>query len=161
MLFTLELPDTRAFEQPTEQPLWNPTPEQLERIRVAQTLEEAAAARDRAVEELRKHADFYWTVQYETEYGHIQDQYEQVVRSVLPGLYPTVQVAPGLRTSGWDTIDEAARQAIAQGAAASADADRSGLARQLSTALGRPLDGLRLAVTGPVACSAGANRPVR
>jgi len=66
-----------------------------------------------------------------------------------------------LRTSGFDSVDEAVRRAIAEAYAASAAAEQAVIARQLSSAFGRPVDMQRLAATGPMACSAGANRPVR
>jgi hypothetical protein len=161
MLFILEPPEAGRFEQPTQPWRSELTAEQAEKVRVAHVLEEAAAARDREVEALRKRANSLWTIQYEYEFAHIQDEYEQAVRSVLPDLYPSAQVAPGLRTSGFDSVDEAVRRAIGEASAASAAAEQAGIARQLSSAFGRPLDMQKLAVTGPMACSAGANRPVR
>jgi hypothetical protein len=155
-LFILE-PSASPFDPLTQQPLTDPSPDQIEKAKVAHTLEEAAATRDREFEALRKRVGTLWTIQYETEFARIQDEYERVVRSILPGLYPPVQVAPGLRTSGSDSLNEAVRQALAESDAANAAADRARLARQLFSEVSRTRE-QRLAAAGPVACSAGTSR---
>jgi hypothetical protein len=162
VLFILQPSGASPLDQLlTQQPLPEPSAEQVEKSRVAQILREAAAARDREVEALRRRADTLWTVQYELEFARIQDEYERVVRSVLPGLYPTEQIAAGQRTSGWDDVNAAVWRALAEGDAATAAADRTGAARQLSGTLSGLRDIQRLAAVGPMACSGGANRTGR
>ena len=92
-----------------------PTAEQLESVRVAQLLKDAIAERNRRIVDLQSHSTTMWTVQYETLRQQIDSDYEEAVRSVLPGLHPRAQVAPGWPTSTPDEVAAAVRAAIADG----------------------------------------------
>src|SRR5262245_15201701 len=75
------------------------TPEQLESVRVADQLRDAIAVRNRSIEDLRSRSTSMWVNQYETQRLQIDSDYEQTVRSLLPGLHPSATVSPGWPTS--------------------------------------------------------------
>jgi len=150
MLFVLD-PAQSPAPSPAEEVL---TPEQLERARVAQLLRDAIAERNRRIVDLRSRSTSMWTVQYETLLQQIDSDYEQTVRSLLPGLYPRAQVAPGWPTSSPDEVAAAVRTAIADG-----DSVMNTVARQsgVEALMQRLLNGAastRLAAAGPFGCPA-------
>ena len=127
------------------------TAEQLESVHVAQLLRDAIAERNRRIVDLRSRSTSMWTGQYETLLQQIDSDYEQTVRSLLPGLYPRAQVAPGWPTSTPDEVAAAVRTAIAEGDVAMNMARRS----EADALMQRVLTGAastRLAAAGPFAC---------
>jgi hypothetical protein len=132
------------------------TPDQLNKVRVAQTLRDVTAVRDRRLVELKKRVAMVWTVVYQNERERIEEEYEGAVRVELPELYPAAQVAPGWRTTGTEMLNEAVRRAIADGDASLAAAARSALDDQLLRLLNRANPSASLTVSGPVPCGAVA-----
>jgi hypothetical protein len=131
-----------------------PTAEQLESVRVAQLLKDAIAERNGRIVDLQNRSGLMWTGQYETLRQEIDSDYEETVRSLLPGLYPRAQVSPGWPTSTPDEVAAAVRSAIADG-----DNVMNAVARQsrVEALMERVLNSAaptRLAAAGPFACSA-------
>src|SRR5262249_2484115 len=91
------------------------TPEQLERVRVAELLRDAIAVRNRSIQDLRSRSSSMWLGQYENQRLQIDSDYEQAVRTLLPGLHPSSTLAPGWPTSSPDEVAAAVRTAIADG----------------------------------------------
>jgi hypothetical protein len=137
------------------------TPEQLERVRVADQLRDAIAERNRSIEELRSRSgSTMWLGQYENLRLQIDSDYEQAVRSLLPGLHPSSTLAPGWPTSSPDEVAAAVRTAIADGDSALNAARQS----EVDALMQRLLKGAasnRLAAAGPFTCPAPANQPLR
>jgi len=152
------------------------TPEQLEKVRVAEQLRDAIAVRNRNIEDLRSRSSSMWLVQYENQRLQIDSDYDQTVRSLLPGLYPSATLAPGWPTSplaytsgtlapGWPTnspeeVAAAVRTAIAEGDHAVSTARQS----EVDGLMQRLLKGAasnRLAAAGPLACPALTAQTVR
>src|SRR5262245_17278743 len=98
--FTLFVTDGErgATPLPLAIPPPEPTPEQLDKIDVAQTLRDARAERDRQIFALRSRTTF-WVNDYGFERERIDQDYAQAVREVLPGLHPLATIAPGWPTS--------------------------------------------------------------
>jgi hypothetical protein len=136
------------------------TAEQLEQPRVAQMLKDAIAERNRRIVDLRTRSTSMWAVQYETLLQQIDTDYEQTVRSLLPGLYPRAQVAPGWPTSTPDEVAAAVRAAIADGDSAINAARQSGVQALMERLLTSAASN-RLAAAGPFACPALADQPQR
>jgi len=141
-------------------PLPRPAPaltaDQLERVRLAETLRDLQAARDRELNRLASsRITNQWLFEYEWERARIQQEYEAAVVALIPGLYPSAQVAPGLPTSSSWEVDAAARRAIAEGEAVVA---RSEVDDRLQTLLERFAASQGIApvtsVSGPVPCPA-------
>ena len=153
-LFVLEPSDARSAPIPDPIPVLSA--EQLDKVRVADTLKDAMAARDRRLADLRSRITLLWTVEYETERERIVEGYERVVRGVLPDLYPAAQVAPGWRTTGTEALSEAVRRAIADADAAIASASRSARDEQFRRLLDRATQSSRLTVSGPIPCPSAA-----
>jgi hypothetical protein len=128
------------------------TPEQLDQVRVARALREATAARDRRLEDLRTRATTLWNLEYESERQRIVDEYERLVRGILPELHPAAQIVPGWSTTGSDALNEAVRRAIAEADATVAAASRSALDERLLRLLNPATQSARLAVSGPATC---------
>jgi hypothetical protein len=138
-----------------------PTAEQLESVRVAQLLKDAIAERDRRIVDLRSHSASMWTGQYENLRQEIDSDYEETVRSLLPGLHPRAQVAPGWPTSTPDEVAAAVRTAIAEGDSVMNTAARES---RVDAWMRRLLSGVastRLAAAGPFACPAQTAQPQR
>ena len=138
-----------------------PTAEQLESVRVAQLLKDAIAERDRRIVDLRSHSASMWTGQYENLRQEIDSDYEETVRSLLPGLHPRAQVAPGWPTSTPDEVAAAVRTAIAEGDSVINTAARES---RVDAWMQRLLSGVastRLAAAGPFACPAQTAQPQR
>jgi hypothetical protein len=152
-----DAPSTVAVQEPPPPP----TPEQLEKARVAQTLKDAIATRERKVVELQKRIATMWNVEFETARERIDDDYERVVRRVLPELYPSAQIAPGWRTSRPDELNSAVRRAIAEGDAAVGSAAAAGVDEPIDRLLNRRTASARLAVSGPLTCPPFSERAVR
>jgi hypothetical protein len=136
------------------------TPEQLERVRVAQQLRDAIAARNRSIEDLRSRSSSMWLVQYENLRQQIDNDYQQTVRSLLPDLNPPAQIAPGWPTSSPDEVAAAVRIAIADGDNAMNQARQSGVDALMERLLHRAASN-RLAAAGPFTCPALTNQPLR
>ena len=136
------------------------TAEQLERVRIAELLKDAIAERNRRIVDLRSRSTSMWTVQYETLLQQIDTDYEQTVRSLLPGLYPRAQVAPGWPTSTPDEVAAAVRTAIADGDSVINSARQSGVEALMERLLTSAASN-RLAAAGPFACPALADQPQR
>lgn len=137
------------------------TPEQLERVRVAELLRDAIAARDRSIVDLRsRSSSFMWVNQYETLRQQIDSDYEQTVRSILPGLYPPATVSPGWPTSTPDEVAAAVRTAIADGDSAVNTARQSEVDAQMQRLL-KGAASNRFAAAGPLACPAVSAQTVR
>ena len=137
------------------------TPEQLDRVRVADQLRDAIAERNRSIEDLRSRSgSTMWLGQYENLRLQIDSDYEQAVRSLLPGLHPSSTLAPGWPTSSPDEVAAAVRTAIADGDSALNAARQS----EVDALMQRLLKGAasnRLAAAGPFTCPAPANQPLR
>jgi len=137
------------------------TPEQLERVRVAELLRDAIAVRNRSIVDLRnRSSSFMWVNQYETLRQQIDSDYEQTVRSLLPDLYPSATVAPGWPTSSPDEVAAAVRTAIADGDNA-LNAARQSEVDALMQRLLKGAASTRLAAAGPLACPAVSAQTVR
>jgi len=138
-----------------------PTAEQLESVHVAQLLKDAIAERNRRIVDLQSHSTTMWTVQYETLRQQIDSDYEETVRSVLPGLHPRAQVAPGWPTSTPDEVAAAVRAAIADGDSVVNTAARESRVEALMQRLLTGVASTRLAAAGPFACPAPTAQPQR
>jgi hypothetical protein len=129
------------------------TAEDLGKIRVAETLKQAAALRDGKIAALRSRNALEWAAENEAAHQRIEDEYASVVRSVLPGVYPPGRLSPTWRTTAPDAMDEAVRRAIADGDAVTAAAARSTFDDQVVQRLNRMTQSASLAVAGPVTCA--------
>ena len=138
-----------------------PTAEQLESVHVAQLLKDAIAERNRRIVDLQSHSATMWTVQYETLRQQIDSDYEETVRSLLPGLHPRAQVAPGWPTSTPDEVAAAVRTAIAEGDSVINTAARESRVDALMQRLLKGVAPTRLAAAGPFACPALTDQPPR
>jgi hypothetical protein len=159
-LFVLE-PDQLPPPSPAEAAITEVlTPEQLERVRVAEQLRNAIAVRNRSIEDLRSRSSSMWLVQYENLRLQIDSDYEQTVRSLLPGLYPSATLAPGWPTSSPDEVTAAVRTAIADGDSVVNAARQSEVDAQMQRLL-KGAASNRLAAAGPLACPAVSAQTVR
>jgi hypothetical protein len=140
-------PPSLPIEEATPPPPAAP----LEQARVAQALKDATAIRDRQVGELQQRP-LMWSINYGAERERIQAEYERAVRQVLPGLYPSAQIAPGWPTSTPEELNAAVRQAIADADAARNATARSATEARIETLLQRATASSRATVRGPVAC---------
>jgi hypothetical protein len=138
-----------------------PTAEQLESVHVAQLLKDAIAERNRRIVDLQSHSASMWTVQYETLRQQIDSDYEETVRSLLPGLHPRAQVAPGWPTSTPDEVAAAVRNAIADGDSVVNTAARESRVEAFMQRLLTGVASTRLAAAGPFACPAPTAQPQR
>jgi hypothetical protein len=129
------------------------TAEDLGKIRVAETLKEAAALRDRKIAALRSRNAPEWAAESEAARQRIEDEYASVVLSVLPGVYPPGRLSPAWRTTTPDALDDAVRRAIADADALAAASTRSTFDDQVLQRLNRMTQSASLAVAGPVACA--------
>jgi len=132
--------------------------DQIRTVQTAHTLRELRAERDRQVMDLRGRAFTMWTIDYDMAREHIEEEYERAVGALLPEVYPSAQVAPGLRTTSRDALDTAVGRAIAEGdaitaalAGASADERVLGLLERIEAARLS-----RLAVSSAVRCPPSA-----
>jgi hypothetical protein len=142
-------------ELPVQEPAPPPTAELYEKARVAQALKDAMAVRDRQVMELQQKR-LTWAINYGNDRERIQAEYEQTVRGILPGLYPSAQVAPGWPTSTPQEINAAAQRAIADAETSSTVDAAFRMQERIEYLLRHATASARLAVTGPVACPAPA-----
>jgi hypothetical protein len=160
MLFALD--PAQSAPSPAETAITEePTAEQLESVRVAQLLKDAIAERNRRIVDLQSHSALMWTVQYETLRQQIDSDYEDTVRSLLPGLHPRAQVAPGWPTSTPDEVAAAVRAAIADGDSIVNTAARESRVEALMQRLLTGAASTRLAAAGPFACPAPTAQPQR
>jgi len=155
-LFVLDRPEVQLPDQSIQLP-----PELMRKMEVAETLRDAGARRDQQIEALRRKIDPAWSVEYQTERTRIEDEYGRVVRSVIPGMYPPEQIAPGYRTTGSDVVNETARRTIAEAEAAVAAAERARIDQQLERVYNRLTETPRLAVSAPTPCSVPPQPAVR
>jgi hypothetical protein len=130
-----------------------PAPELAEKTRVAQALKDAMAARERRVAELQQRR-LTWAITYGNERERIQAEYEQTVRGVLPGLYPSAQVAPGWPTTTPQELNAAVQRAIADAEASAAAETSFKIQERIEYLLRQATASAKLAVTGPVSCPA-------
>ena len=150
-LFVLGPFDAASSSTTVQGPLL--TAEDLGKIRVAETLKQAAALRDRKIAALRSRTGAEWAAENEAERERVEDEYASVVRSVLPGVYPPGRLSPAWRTTTPDALDEAVRLAIADADAVTAAAARSTFDDQVVQRLNRITQSASLAVAGPVTCA--------
>lgn len=151
-LFVLGPLDAASSSNTAQEPVL--TAEDLGKIRVAETLKQAAALRDQKIAALRSRIGTEWAAQNQAEHERIADEYASVVRSVLPGVvYPPGRLSPAWRTTTADALDEAVRRAIADADALTAAAARSTLDDQVLQRLNWVTQSARLAVAGPVTCA--------
>jgi len=134
------------------------TADQLRRVHTAQTLRELKAERDRQVMDLRGRTFTLWTIDYDMMREHIEQEYERRVGALLPDVYPSSQVAPGLRTTSPEALDSAVGRAVAEGdaitaALAGSHADQRVLALLERVEAARQA---RLAVSSAVRCPSSA-----
>jgi hypothetical protein len=160
MLFALD--PAQSAPTPAEAVLTEePTAEQLESVRVAQLLKDAIAERNRRIVDLRSHSAIMWTGQYENLRQEIDSDYEETVRSLLPGLHPRAQVAPGWPTSTPDEVAAAVRTAIAEGDSVMNTAARESRVEAWMHRLLGGVASTRLAAAGPFTCPAQTAQPQR
>jgi hypothetical protein len=132
--------------------------DQLRSMQTAQTLRDLKAERDRQVMELRGRMFTLWTIDYDMAREHIEQDYERGVGALLPEVYPSAQVAPGLRTTSREALDTAVGRAIAEGDAITA-AQAGSSAEQRVLAVLERIDAARLsrlAVSSAVRCPPAA-----
>jgi hypothetical protein len=140
-------------------PALPPAPElssdQLDKVRLAETLRDLQAERDRELSDLQARTNNLWVFDYEINRAQIEQDYENAVIHLLPGLYPSAQVAPGLPTSSRGEVDAAVSRAMAEGDAITS---RSAVDERLLTLLEHFAASQGLApvtsVSGPVPCPA-------
>jgi len=160
MLFALD--PAQSAPSPAETAITEePTAEQLESVRVAQLLKDAIAARNRRIVDLQRHSCTRCAVEYETLRLQIDSDYEETVRSLLPGLHPRAQIAPGWPTSTPDEVAAAVRTAIADGDSVVNAAARESRVEALMQRLLTGAASTRRAAAGPFACPALAEPPQR
>jgi hypothetical protein len=159
-LFALD--PARSAPSPAETAITEePTAEQLESVRVAQLLKDAIAERNRRIVDLQSRSAIMWTGQYENLRQEIDSDYEETVRSLLPGLHPRAQVAPGWPTSTPDEVAAAVRTAIAEGDSVMNTAARESRVEAWMQRLLNGVASTRLAAAGPFACPAQTAQPMR
>src|SRR5262249_17962065 len=129
------------------------TPEQLESVRVAELLRDAIAMRNQSIEDLRSRGTSSMWVPYEQQRLQIDSDYDQTVRSLLPGLHPWTTIGPGWPTSSTAEVAAAVRIAIADGDSALNAARQSEVDAQMQRLL-KGAASNRLAAAGPFACPA-------
>ena len=132
--------------------------DQLHSVHTAQALRDLKAERDRQVMDLRGRTFTMWTMDYDMAREHIDQEYERGVGALLPDVYPSAQVAPGLRTTSPEALDSAVGRAIAEGdaitaALAGSSADQRALALLERVEAARLS---RLAVSSAVRCPPSA-----
>jgi hypothetical protein len=133
-------------------------PDQRRSVQTAQTLRDLKAERDRQVMELRGRMFTLWTIDYDMAREHIEQDYERGVGALLPEVYPSAQVAPGLRTTSREALDTAVDRAIAEGDALTAALAGSSAEQRVLAMLER-IDAARLsrlAVSSAVRCPPAA-----
>lgn len=150
-LFVLGPLDAASSRNTAQEPVL--TAEDLGKIRVAETLKQAAALRDQKIAALRSRIGAEWAAQNQAEHERIDDEYASVVLGVLPGVYPAGRLSPTWRTTTPDALDAAVRRAIADADALTAAAARSTLDDQVLQRLNWMTQSAKLAVAGPVACA--------
>jgi len=161
MLFALDPAQSTAPGAAEPTITEEPTAEQLESVHVAQLLKDAIAERNRRIVDLQRNSTTMWTVQYETLRQQIDSDYEETVRSLLPGLHPRAQVAPGWPTSTPDEVAAAVRAAIADGDSIVNTAARESRVEAWMQRLLNGVASTRLAAAGPLACPAQTAQPQR
>ena len=161
MLFALDPAQSTAPGAAEPALTEEPTAEQLESVRLAQLLKDAIAERDRRIVDLRSHSAIMWTGQYENLRQEIDSDYEETVRSLLPGLHPRAQVAPGWPTSTPDEVAAAVRTAIAEGDSVMNTAARESRVEAWMQRLLNGVASTRLAAAGPFTCPAQTAQPQR
>ena len=132
--------------------------DQIRAVETAQTLRELRAERDRQMMDLRGRTFTMWTIDYDMAREHIEQEYERSVGAVLPDVYPSAQVAPGLRTTSREALDTAVDRAIAEGDALTAALAGSSAEQRVLAMLER-IDAARLsrlAVSSAVRCPPAA-----
>ena len=132
--------------------------DQLRSVHTAQTLRDLKAERDRQVTDLRRRTFTLWTIDYDMAREHIEQEYERGVGALLPDVYPSAQVAPGLRTTSPEALEAAVGRAIAQGDAITAALDGSSADQRVVALLERieTARQSRLAVSSAVRCPPSA-----
>jgi len=160
MLFILQPTVSPALPAPTAVQT-DSTQQSVQRVR------EAAERHDRQVGELKKRFQAQtgrpyemwppttttgWydaSTNYESDRKKIDDEYEHVLRTEMPGSYPWSVLTPGMRTGGWEDAAEAMRRSIT-------NPDPRPFADSLNTQLGflfqRLAEAPRMTVSGPVPC---------
>ena len=132
--------------------------DQLRSVHTAQTLRDLKAERDRQVMDLRRRTFTLWAIDYDMAREHIEQEYERGVGALLPDVYPSAQVAPGLRTTSREALDTAVDRAIAEGDALTAALAGSSAEQRVLAMLER-IDAARLsrlAVSSAVRCPPAA-----
>lgn len=159
-LFALE--PAQSAPSPAETAITEePTAEQLESVRVAQLLKDAIAERNRRIVDLQNRSGLMWTGEYETLRLQIDSDYEEAVRSLLPGLHPRAQVSPGWPTSTPDEVAAAVRTAIADGENVMNAVARQSKVEALMERVLNSAAPTRLAAAGPFVCPTLTDQPPR
>ena len=85
---------------------------------VVERIREAASRRDRAIAALNQQTqtasslDATAAAKYEAARRKIEDDYEQVLRTEIPGSYSWASAVPGVRSGGWEDPAAATRRAL-------------------------------------------------
>jgi len=124
----------------------------LDKIRVAEMLKQAAAIRDQKIADLSKYLGST-VAEHDAARERIDDEYESAVRSVLPRLYPTARNRPEWRSTPPAALNDAVRQAIADADAVAAASARLAVDGEVLHLLDQITRSPRLAVAGPLACA--------
>jgi len=149
-LFVLGALDAGSWSNGGQEPAL--TAGDLDKIRVAEMLKQAAAIRDRKIADLTK-ALGGTAAQHDASRETIDDEYETAIRIVLPQLYPSARNRPEWRSTPPAALNDAVRQAIADADAVAAAAARLTVDGEVLHLLDQMTRSPRLAVAGPLACA--------
>jgi hypothetical protein len=156
-----------------------PTPAELARQEVILQIRDAAARRDQQLYELNTEferragrpydsllndptyaVDPVLLGNYQQNYQKINQQYENVLLSVVPGSYPYAAAVPGMRTGGLEDASSALRLALANPDPSAAMKTMSNQFASIDNALRQLIAAPRLAASGPFPCN-NAETPKR
>jgi len=98
---------------------------------------------------------------YEQDRHKINESYENVLRTEIPGSYPYAVPIPGMRTGGWEDAANAIRRAMLDPDPSSAMKTIASQFARIDEALRRLSEVPRLAVSGPFACGGTVPPPRR
>lgn len=158
-LFIFEPHSLSAVPVPT--PVDDATEQSLRRVR------EAAEKRDRKIGELNARTKVLGPVDpldtydaarrkatYEDERRKIDDEYEQLLRTEIPGSYPWATALPGTRSGSSEDVANAMRRAMLDPNPTSETKTMTKEFAQLGDLLRQLIEVPRMAASGPVACTA-------
>jgi hypothetical protein len=98
---------------------------------------------------------------YEQDRRRINEAYDNVLWSEIPGSYPYAVPYPGMRTGGWEDAANAVRRAMVDPDPSSAMKTMATQFARIDEALRRLNEVPRLAVSGPFACNGNIPPPRR